>query len=53
MRRDISAFYVSFAGPTALFMGQPTFEKRVNNVSPFKKYFITIFLVISVQFLTK
>lgn len=53
MRRDISAFYVSFTGPTALFMSQPTFEKRENNVLPFKKYFITVFLVISVQFSAK
>ena len=54
LRNGISAFAFAFhlVGPMALFMDQPSDEKCVNNVFSNKKYFVTVFLVISFQFST-
>ena len=56
LRRDVSAFCVFsffFTGSTTLFIDQPTPEKRVSNVLPFKKYFAKIFSTISFQYYEK
>jgi len=45
------AFFL--AGPTTLFMDQPTLVKCSNSVLLFKNYFTTVFSVISFQFSVK
>ena len=41
------AFCLFLTGPTALFIVQSTYEKRVNSILPFKNYFAIMFLAIS------
>ena len=54
LRRNVSTFCVFFfVGFKALFIDQPTLEKYVNNILPFKKYFVIMFSTITFQFLIK